>query len=178
MTDVALLDRIDWDFPSAGTRTTSLHAAHTFPGNFIPQIPARLIAALSKKGDLVLDPFCGSGTTGVEAVVQGRNAICSDIVRASVLIAQAKLSAATEPLGIETRHSLLAAFAFPHLCRDAQGGPDGAGSDPRLCAWFAPDTLAQLRYVWRLIADQSESDRAALAGVLALCALFSDRLTP
>ena len=172
MRDVSLLDRIDWDFPSSGTRSTSLHAAYTFPGNFIPQIPARLISALSKRGDLVLDPFCGSGTTGVEAVNQGRNAVCSDIVRASVLIAEAKLCASTRPVDAETRHALMTGFAFPHLCRSSSGGSDGSGTDPRLTKWFAPDTLAQLRYVWRFICEQSEDTRAALAGVFATM-LFS-----
>lgn len=172
MTDVGALDRIDWDFPSAGTRSTSLHAAHTFPGNFIPQIPARLIAALSKPGDTVLDPFCGSGTTGVEAILQGRNAICSDVVRASVMIAGAKLSATTRPIDAGVRNSLLTAFAFPHLSRVAASGRGQPGDDPRLASWFAPDTLAQLRYVWHLICQQPESEQAALAGVFATL-LFS-----
>lgn len=38
----------------------------------------RIILAASKEGDLVLDPFCGSGTTGVVAVRYGRNFIGID----------------------------------------------------------------------------------------------------
>ena len=62
---------VDWNFPRAGTLRGTVHALHWFPGNFIPQIPAHLIQLLSRPGDLVLDPFCGSGTTGAEACRTG-----------------------------------------------------------------------------------------------------------
>jgi DNA modification methylase len=44
-------------------------------GNFIPQIPNQLLRRYTKKGDLVLDPFLGSGTTLIEAQRLERNAV-------------------------------------------------------------------------------------------------------
>lgn len=44
-------------------------------GNFIPQIPNQLIQRFTKAGDWVLDPFCGSGTTLIEAQRLDRNAL-------------------------------------------------------------------------------------------------------
>jgi len=44
-------------------------------GNFIPQIPHQLMLRYTKKGDLVLDPFVGSGTTLIECRRLGRNGI-------------------------------------------------------------------------------------------------------
>lgn len=43
-------------------------------GNFIPQIPHQLLQRYTQKGDWVLDPFCGSGTTLIEAAKLKRNA--------------------------------------------------------------------------------------------------------
>lgn len=43
-------------------------------GNFIPQIPNQLLKRYTQKGDWVLDPFCGSGTTLIEAAKLKRNA--------------------------------------------------------------------------------------------------------
>ena len=59
----ARLHAISWDFTNEDTSYLT-HDVHPYPAKFIPQIPAHLIANLSLRGDLVLDPFCGSGTTG------------------------------------------------------------------------------------------------------------------
>ena len=44
-------------------------------GNFIPQIPHQLMMRYTKKGDWVVDPFVGSGTTLIECRRLGRNGI-------------------------------------------------------------------------------------------------------
>jgi len=44
-------------------------------GNFVPQIPHQLMLRYTKKGDWVLDPFAGSGTTLIECRKLGRNGI-------------------------------------------------------------------------------------------------------
>lgn len=50
------------------------HSGH-YHGNFVPQIPHQLLARYTKKGDFVLDPFAGSGTTLIEAQRMNRNSI-------------------------------------------------------------------------------------------------------
>jgi len=60
-----------------GNRDTTYltHNFHTYPAKFIPQIPRTIIRQLSVPGDIVLDPFCGCGTTLVEAKLLGRSSI-------------------------------------------------------------------------------------------------------
>lgn len=44
-------------------------------GNFIPQIPHQMMLRYTKRGDWVIDPFVGSGTTLIECRRLGRNGI-------------------------------------------------------------------------------------------------------
>ncbi len=46
--------------------STGVHNSK-YHGNFIPQIPNQLFRRFTKKGDLILDPFAGSGTSLIEA---------------------------------------------------------------------------------------------------------------
>lgn len=55
---------------------------------FPVELPFRLIELYSKKGDVVLDPFCGSGTTNLSALALGRKTIGYDIEQKYVAIAQ------------------------------------------------------------------------------------------
>lgn len=51
----------------------------SYHGNFVPQIPHQLFSRYTKKGDWILDPFVGSGTSLIEAQRMGRNSIGIDI---------------------------------------------------------------------------------------------------
>lgn len=53
---------------------SGVHSA-SYHGNFIPQIPHQLFRRYTKKGDWILDPFVGGGTSLIEAQRLGRNAI-------------------------------------------------------------------------------------------------------
>ena len=48
------------------------HGFHTYPARMHPRLARELVARFSKPGELVLDPFCGSGTVLVEALAGGR----------------------------------------------------------------------------------------------------------
>ena len=50
-----------------------------YPTRYISAVPRFAILKYSNPGDTVLDPFCGSGTTAIESMLQGRNAISIDI---------------------------------------------------------------------------------------------------
>ena len=60
--------------PSSQT-TSYTHGIHTYTAKYIPQYPSLFIRLLTKKNDIVLDPMCGSGTTLIESILNGRNAL-------------------------------------------------------------------------------------------------------
>ena len=68
------------------------HGIHPYPAKFVPQIPGAIIDAYSKPGDTILDPFCGSGTTLLESIIRGRNALGIDINPIATLISRAKVT--------------------------------------------------------------------------------------
>lgn len=52
---------------------------NVYHGNFIPQIPYQLLSRYTKQGEIVLEPFMGSGTTLFECEELGRRYIGLDI---------------------------------------------------------------------------------------------------
>lgn len=61
-----------WEFPS---RLKEGGHSNEYHGNFIPQIAQQLYERFTKKGDVVLDLFFGSGTSGIEAINMQRRCI-------------------------------------------------------------------------------------------------------
>jgi DNA modification methylase len=66
------------------------HDVHAFAAKFPPQLPRAFIRGLTAPGDVVLDPMMGSGTTIVEALLEGRRGIGLDIDPLAVRVSQAK----------------------------------------------------------------------------------------
>ncbi|MBQ1516625.1 MAG: DNA methylase [Clostridia bacterium] len=63
-----------------------------YHGNFVPQIPRQLYSRYTKKGDWILDPFAGSGTSLIEAQRMGRNSIGIDLQAEVVKSAEKSLA--------------------------------------------------------------------------------------
>ena len=70
------------------------HTIHPFPAKFPPQMPRTFINGLTEKGDRVLDPMMGSGTTILETFLTGRQAVGFDIDPLAILLTNVK----TKPL--------------------------------------------------------------------------------
>ena len=66
------------------------HGFFKYPCKFIPQIPRWAINKYAKNNSIVLDPFAGSGTTLVEAVLHGKKAIGVDFDKLSQLLCKTK----------------------------------------------------------------------------------------
>jgi len=77
-----------WSFPNRGKWAT--HNSK-YRGNFAPQIARNIIEMYSEKGDSILDPMVGAGTTLIEAKLLARNALGMDINPDTVELARAGL---------------------------------------------------------------------------------------
>ena len=80
-----------WDFRNANTKAYT-HCFHSYPAMMIPQVTNRLIERYSKNADLLFDPYCGSGTSLVEANLRKINAVGTDLNPLARLIAKTKTS--------------------------------------------------------------------------------------
>ncbi len=80
--------------------TKHVHRLHPYKGKFIPQLVEYFLdshiddfkkESFFKSGDIILDPFCGSGTTLVESNELGMHAVGIDISAFNALISNSKL---------------------------------------------------------------------------------------
>jgi len=80
----------DWTFKEIKTQEFT-HGLHQYPARMHPEIAKRLITKFtSKKSDLIFDPFMGSGTVLVEAMLHGNNSIGIDLNPFAVLLSNVK----------------------------------------------------------------------------------------
>ena len=91
--------RSDWHFPicTGAERLKDESGRKTHPTQKPEALLARVIVSASRPGDLVLDPFFGSGTTGAVAKRYGRRFVGTERDTTYVKAARARI-AAVEPL--------------------------------------------------------------------------------
>jgi len=143
------------------------HGFHTYPARMHASIARAAIDSLSKREAIVLDPFCGSGTVLVEALVAGRRSIGVDLSPLALRIAQVKCD----------RRDAASRAAFDRALRAV-----GAASEARVRArvdarapiprdhlqFYDPHVLKELAGLREeILAVAAERDRAALLVVLS-----------
>ena len=74
-----------WNFPAVSAKAIG------HPAPFPEELPHRLIQLYTFKGDIVLDPFCGSGTTCIAAIRGGRHYLGYEINPDYVALAQKRI---------------------------------------------------------------------------------------
>lgn len=159
------VDSENWDFTGEDTQYL-LHSIHPYPARFVPQIPRRAISRWSSLDDLVLDPFCGSGTTLLEALLSGRDSIGVDNNAVATLVSRAKVAQYDEPslqavesLVRKVRARLAGNSVLVPLAR-----PDVPPNYPTRSKWFTPEAVADLSWLRGQIHDlPGLSEELALA---------------
>ena len=131
-------------------RTKHVHRLHPYHGKFIPQLVETLLDRYLVRGDHVLDPFAGSGTTLVQALESGLDATGVDIAAFNCLLMRVK----TAPydladLGGQLRDAAARVESLPRRRRSASG---------YLREWYAPQAAAELLGFRDLIPDYRHRD--------------------
>jgi hypothetical protein len=85
-----------------GGRDRSGAHAGDYHGNFVPQIPQQLLRRFTKPGDVVLDTFCGSGTTMIECRRLGRHGLAIELLPDIARFAAGRIEEEPSPHGART----------------------------------------------------------------------------
>ena len=145
---VGALQGIDWNFPER-TGHNDIEGIHPYPAKFVAELPRALLEHLPiPAGTVVLDPFCGSGTTLVESQSAGLSAIGIDLNPVACLISRVK----TQPRPKQLYHHAVTA---QKIARELE--PD-IPEIPNLDHWFKPAVQLELA---RLVAAITHVPREA-----------------
>jgi DNA modification methylase len=132
------------------------HGFHTYPAGLHPDAARDLIARYG--GARILDPFCGGGTTLVEARVAGSTAIGRDLSPVALRVARART--ATPPLETIQRYRSTAR-KLTEAARSATALPARSLLDV-LGDWYAPCALKELESLRAGIAEAEPAVRDLL----------------
>jgi hypothetical protein len=114
-------------------RTKHVHRLHPYLGKFVPQLAEVFLRRYAAPGQLVWDPFAGSGTTLVEANAFGARAAGCDISAFNCLLTGVK-TASYEP-----------ARLLEDVVRLTACGREAAhATSPYLKKWFATRSVREL----------------------------------
>ena len=148
----------DWSFPRADN-TSDLHAIHPYPAKFIPEIPRTLIKEIGvPSGTAVLDPFCGCGTTLVEAQNLGTRSIGIDLNPVACLISRVKTAPLPFDFLVAAKRALARACEIP-----SPRVPD----IPNLSHWFQTPIQRELAALAQAIGGEGEAVRDCLRVALS-----------
>lgn len=151
-------------------RTKHVHRLHPYLGKYVPQLVEALLERHVEPGGRVLDPFLGSGTTLVQCLESGYDAVGIDIASFNCLLASVKTSRA--PLAM-LRHELLSAHERMQAYQLSGEVPSATPAYAR--EWFAPAAAEELLAFREMIGTSAAAD--VLRVVLARAARSARRTT-
>ncbi len=168
--------RAEWSFSSASRSETSevTHCYHKYPAKFIPQLARSLLKEYSKKGEVVWDPFCGSGTLNLEAFRIGRDSLGSDINPTAVLIARAKTTPLDPQKLANSVDELLERLEFSSLRSQSFYEQKGIlnGNVSLLKKWYSNASLRHLANILWVIRELGHPRRFRDFEVCALSSIL------
>lgn len=174
-----------WSFAACKPSDTGKlsHGYHRYPAKFIPQLAERLLDEYLPHGKgLVNDPFVGSGTTMVAAILRGHRAVGTDVNEIAVLMSRVKCT----PLPPDYLAERVSAFLSRLTAEASRSLPEKADWQSSICPpsieriahWFLPGTAFRLSLSLNMISGEDDPlirDFLLLAfsNILKPCSLWS-----
>jgi len=135
-----------------------LHAICSYMGMFAPRLAHYFIQKFTRRGDVVLDPFCGRGTTPLQACVEGRVGIGIDPNPLAHALTAAKVTP-PDPVDLRNRiNDLSNDMFFAEVDRE----PDAIGM------LFHKHTLSQLVFLKQALDPADPADAFLIAVLLGM----------
>lgn len=116
------------------------HGIFRYFGKFPPPVARHLIKSYTEEDDLVIDPMCGSGTSGLEALILNRKAKGFDVNPLSVLISRVKVTPINKEEYLKSLEKVIKTYRGKKIHKE----------DPNLIGlrnpshWFLPETTESL----------------------------------
>ena len=152
---------VDWSF--INSRQDSISLLHPYPARFIDALPRQLISIIGcPENTIVFDPFCGSGTTLIEAQRAGIQSVGVDLNPIACLISRVK----TTPLedGFLDVAKRVHDTAYELFTNDYVTIP----GIPNLDHWFKVGVQKALSALMQVISsEESETNKDALSFALS-----------
>lgn len=149
------LSKIDWGFLENDTSYLT-HDIHPYPAKYIPQLPATIISELSKVGEQVWDPFGGSGTTALEALLLKRRSLSTDANPLASVIGRCKTLTLDKDdySSIQVyRQYLVDSLRAGNIKRE----DDLVPNIPNISKWFNGNVIDELSFIKKSIVSLSEN---------------------
>lgn len=144
-----------WDFRRSDTKTYT-HCFHSYPAMMIPQIAGRLLEKYGQNARRVLDPFCGTGTSLVEANLRGVSAFGIDLNPLACLVATAKttvINLQKLDLYLKNFNDFLFAARFNGVKSEIE-----LPAFPNIDFWFDKNIQRDLAIVKKYVSEIAETD--------------------
>jgi len=136
---------------SFNSRESTLQQLSPYVGKMKSAMARVLITLYSKPGDVVLDPFSGSGVVPLEAVLTGRRAWANDLSPYAYVLTRGKLEApGRRKVAIERAEALIDAVEGDAPSVDLTVIPEWVRE------FFHPDTLREILTAFRTLRQQED----------------------
>ncbi|HHT9134284.1 MAG TPA: DNA methyltransferase [Candidatus Avalokitesvara rifleensis] len=132
------------------------HGLHKYPAKFFPELPRWFIKGYSKENELVLDPFSGSGTTNVEALLLRRNSVGIDVDPFPRFLSKVKTTPLHEEELNASQKYLLRATVNYHPSKVLE---TDIPSFPYRDNWFNKEIILELAYLKKAIESLDASTK-------------------